>query len=124
MVNTKLLGQRLRTELLKPYEERQVDLQKSKTAASPNLVHSIDAALIHNTFADWEKPFTVIHDCVLGRSCDMDEMGKKIRDEFVKIYSEPVLENWAKEVGVDFDESIMKNTLDINDVQASSYFFC
>jgi len=124
MVNTKLLGQRLRTELLKPYEERQVDLQKSKTAASPNLVHSIDAALIHNTFADWEKPFTVIHDCVLGRSCDMDEMGKKIRDEFVKIYSEPVLENWAKEIGVDFDESIMKNTLDINDVQASSYFFC
>ena len=79
-VNTKLLGQRVQTHLLKPFEERQVDLSKTKTAASPNLVHSLDAALLHLVFAEWEKPFTVIHDCVLGRSCDMDEMGSADRD--------------------------------------------
>jgi len=27
-------------------------------------------------------------------------------------------------LGVEFDESVMLNTLDINDVQQSSYFFC
>lgn len=123
-VNTKLLGQRLQTHLLKPFDERQIDLSKARTASSPNLVHSLDAALLHLVFAEWEQPFTVIHDCVLGRSCDMDQMGKAIRDKFVEIYSQPVLKNWAEQLGVDFDESVMINTLDINDVQNSSYFFC
>ena len=123
-VNTKLLGQRVRTHLLKPFEERQIDLNKAKTAASPNLIHSLDAALLHLVFAEWSDPFTVIHDCVLGRSCDMDKMGEAIRDKFVEIYSEPVLKNWADQLNADFDESVMQNTLDINDVQNSAYFFC
>lgn len=123
-VNTKLLGQRVQTHLLKPFEERQVDLSKAKTAAAPNLVHSLDAALLHLVFAEWEQPFTVIHDCVLGRSCDMDLMAASIRDKFVEIYSKPVLKNWAEQLGQPFDESVMINTLDINDVQSSAYFFC
>ena len=123
-VNTKLLGQRIRTHLLKPFEERQVDLSKAQTAAAPNLVHSLDAALLHLVFAEWDRPFTVIHDCVLGRSCDMDGMAAAIRDKFVEIYSQPVLKNWAEQLGVPFDDSVMINTLDINDVQNSAYFFC
>lgn len=123
-VNTKLLGQRIQTHLLKPFEERQVDLSKAKTAAAPNLVHSLDAALLHLVFAQWDRPFTVIHDCVLGRSCDMDDMGAAIRDKFVEIYSKPVLKDWAEQLGVPFDDSVMINTLDINDVQNSAYFFC
>lgn len=123
-VNTKLLGQRVRTHLLKPFEERQIDLNKAKTAASPNLIHSLDAALLHLVFAEWSHPFTVIHDCVLGRSCDMDNMGELIRDKFVEIYSQPVLKDWATQLNADFDESVMQNTLDINDVQSSAYFFC
>ena len=123
-INTKLLGQRVVTSLLKEWEDRQIDLLKAKTAASPNLVHSLDAALLHLVFAEWNRPFTVIHDCVLGRSCDMDDMGIAIRDKFIEIYSKPVLKNWSTELGVDFDESVMLNTLDINDVQESSYFFC
>jgi DNA-directed RNA polymerase len=123
-INTKLLGQRVRCELLKDWEERTIDLQKAKTAASPNLIHSLDAALLHLVFAEWGRPFTVIHDCVLGRSCDMDDMGSAIRDKFVEIYSQPILKDWSMQLGVDFDESVMLNTLDINDVQQSSYFFC
>ena len=123
-VNTKLLGQRVQVWLLKEWEERQIDLSKAKTAASPNLIHSLDAALLHLVFAEWDAPFTVIHDCVLGRSCDMDDMGAAIRDKFVEIYSQPVLKDWATQLGVDFDESVMLNTLDINDVQKSAYFFC
>jgi DNA-directed RNA polymerase len=123
-VNTKLLGQRVQVWLLKEWEERQIDLSKAKTAASPNLIHSLDAALLHLVFAEWDKPFTVIHDCVLGRSCDMDDMGSAIRDKFIQIYSQPVLKDWSRQLGVDFDENVMLNTLDINDVQQSAYFFC
>jgi DNA-directed RNA polymerase len=123
-IETKLLGQTVMTNLLKEWDERQINLAKSKTAASPNLVHSLDAALLHLVFAEWCAPFTVIHDCVLGRSCDMDDMGRAIRDKFVEIYSQPVLKDWATQLGVDFDEDVMLNTLDINDVQQSAYFFC
>lgn len=123
-ISTKLLGQRVQTHLLKPWKDRDIDLNKARTAASPNLIHSLDAALLHLVFAMWEGPFTVIHDCVLGRSCDMDRMGEAIRNKFVEIYSQPVLRNWADQLGVEFDESVMLNTLDINDVQQSSYFFC
>ena len=73
--------------------------------------------LVAMTASAWE-------DCVLGRSCDMDDMGAAIRDNFVEIYSQPVLQDWATQLGVDFDESVMLNTLDINDVQESAYFFC
>jgi len=123
-VSTKLLGQRIQTALLKDWNDRSIDIKKAKIAASPNLIHSLDASLLHLVFAEWGKPFTVIHDCVLGRSCDMDEMGQSIRDKFVEIYSEPVLKNWSRQLGVDFDESVMLNTLDINDVHQSAYFFC
>jgi DNA-directed RNA polymerase len=124
VIHTQLLGQRVKTNLLKEWDERQINLAKSKTAASPNLVHSLDAAQLHLVFAEWSNPFTVIHDCVLGRSCDMDDMGRAIRDKFVEIYSQPVLKDWATQLGVDFDEDVMLNTLDINDVQQSAYFFC
>jgi DNA-directed RNA polymerase len=123
-VQTRLLGQRMQTWLNKEWEDRQVDLNRSRTAASPNLIHSLDAALLHLVFAEWNKPFTVIHDCVLGRSCDMDQMAFAIRDKFVEIYSQPILKQWSESLGVEFDESVMQNTLDINDVQSSAYFFC
>lgn len=123
-IRTRLLGQRIDTQMLKDWSERSLDLNKAKTAASPNFVHSLDAALLHLVFAEWDRPFTVIHDCVLGRSSDMDDLAKAIRDKFVEIYSQPILRNWSEQLGVEFDESVMQNTLDIRDVQDSSYFFC
>ena len=123
-VQTRLLGQRVQTWLNKEWEDRQIDLNRARTASSPNLIHSLDAALLHLVFADWDKPFTVIHDCVLGRSCDMDQMASEIRNKFVEIYSQPILKQWSESLGVEFDESVMQNTLDIHDVQNSAYFFC
>lgn len=123
-VQTKLLGQRIQTWLNKDWEDRRIDSSKAKTAASPNLIHSLDAALLHLVFVNYEKPFTVIHDCVLGRACDMDQLAKDIRNVFVEIYSQPILKQWSESLGAEFDESIMENTLDINDVQDSAYFFC
>jgi DNA-directed RNA polymerase len=91
---------------------------------APNFVHGNDASLLHLTFAFWDKPFTVIHDCVLGRPCDMDEMASDIRLHFGEMYKAPVLQQWADEVGVAMDPDLMKNTLDIDSVNQSTYFFC
>jgi DNA-directed RNA polymerase len=42
-----------------------VDYKGHKAAIAPNYVHSLDSALIQLTFAYWDRPFSVIHDCVL-----------------------------------------------------------
>ena len=100
------------------------DRSHHRSALAPNVVHSNDAALLHLTFAFFEQPFTVIHDCVLGRSCDMRQMGQDIRLHFAEMYKAPVLEDWAAEVGVTVPEGLIENTLDIDSVNQSDYFFC
>lgn len=123
-VETRLLGTRIQSNIAKDDTSLKPKPSQAKKGSAPNLVHSLDAALLHLVFSDWDGPFTTIHDCVLGRSCDMDQMAHKIRDKFVEIYSKPILRDWADQIGVPFDESIMVNTLDINNVQDSLYFFC
>ena len=83
----------------------------------------MDAALIHLTFAFWEHPFSVIHDCVMGRSCDMEQMASDIRLHFAEMYKADVLADWADQVGVELPPGLVKNTLDIESVNRSLYFF-
>ena len=80
------------------------DKPHHRSALAPNVVHSFDASLLHLTFAFWDKPFTVIHDCVLGRSCDMDQMASDIRMHFAEMYKAPVMQDWADQVGVDMPD--------------------
>lgn len=101
----------------------QPDLDHHVSAIAPNVVHSMDAALLHLTFAFWDRPFTVIHDCVLGRSCDMHDMASDIRLHFAEMYKAPVMEQWAEKIGVKLPEGLIKNTLDIDTVNQSDYFF-
>jgi DNA-directed RNA polymerase len=102
----------------------EVDIDKHKSCTAPNLVHSLDASLLHFTFSEWDKPFTVIHDCALGRSCDMDEMSKEIRLHFAEMYKGGVLEDWAAQVGAFIPDDLIKGDLDIDEVNQSTYFFC
>jgi DNA-directed RNA polymerase len=100
------------------------DVNHHKNALAPNVVHAADAALLHVTFANWDQPVMVIHDCVLARSCDLRQMNIEIRHHFVEMYKEPVLQNWADQVGVTIPDGLIKNTLDIEKVNDSDYFFC
>lgn len=100
------------------------DRQRHKGAIAPNLVHSLDASLLHLMFYEYDKPFTVIHDCILGRSCDMDEMMEGIRLHHAEIYKGKPLEDWAEQQGVEIPEGLIKDTLDLDLVNESPYFFC
>lgn len=107
------------------------DLDSHKGAIAPNLVHSLDASLLHLMFLEWDKPFTVIHDCILGRACDMDQMMKGIRLHHAEIYKGKPLEDWARQQGIPEsdikdkdDKPLIKNTLDLDEVLDSPYFFC
>lgn len=123
-INTKLLGSRVRADVYKPWYDLKVDRKAHRGGSAPNLIHSLDAALLHLTFADCDKPFTLIHDCLLMRSCDLNWANTHIRKVFVDMYSKPVLKDWATQLSVEFDESVMINTLDIRDALQSTYLFC
>ena len=99
------------------------DRAHHKSAIAPNVVHALDASLLHLTFAFWDKPFTVIHDCVMARSCDVDATGKELRLHFGEMYKAPVMQQWADQVGVVLPDDLIKNTLDIDLVNQSTYFF-
>ena len=121
-VNTKLLGSQVKCIVADGYADP--DRDHHKNALAPNAVHALDASQLHLTFAFWDKPFATIHDCIAGRSCDMDEMARDIRQHFAEIYKDNVLQDWADQVGVDIPEGLIKNTLDIEQVNSSKYFFC
>jgi DNA-directed RNA polymerase len=123
-INTKLLGSRVVTHVHKPWHELAIDRAGHRGGSAPNLVHSLDSALLHLTFAESDKPFTLIHDCLLMRSCDMEWANTRIREVFVDMYSKPILRDWAAQLNVDFDESVMIGTLDIKEAINSTYFFC
>ena len=123
-INTKLLGSRVVTHVFKPWDQLSVDRAAHKGGSAPNLIHSLDAALLHLTFADCHKPFTLIHDCLLMRSCDLNWANTRIREVFVEMYSQPILRDWAAQLDVEFDDSVMINSLDIQEATNSTYLFC
>ena len=100
------------------------DVKHHVGAIAPNLVHSLDASLIHLTFVHWDQPFTVIHDCVLGRSCDMTQMSHEIRHHHAEMYKALPLVDWANQVGAVIPDGMIIGDLDMDEVLDSPYFFC
>jgi hypothetical protein len=39
------------------------------------------------------------------------------------LFSEPILKNWTEEIGLEYDDDVMINTLDLNEVRDSKYIF-
>ena len=100
------------------------DPGKHAASLPPNLVHSLDASLLHFMFSEWDRPFTCIHDCILGRSCDMDDMQRDIRMHFVEMYKGEPLKDWASQLDLTIPPSIIRGDLDLDQVNDSHYFFC
>lgn len=123
-IETMIMGSVVRAEVGNGFGKPCV--QDHVGAIAPNLVHSLDASLLHLLFTDpdVDYPFTVIHDCILGRSCDISSLMDKVRLHHAEIYKGSPLEDWARQVGVELPEGLMKNTLDLDEVLDSPYFFC
>jgi DNA-directed RNA polymerase len=101
-----------------------VDVNHHVSATSPNLVHSWDSSLIHFTFAFWEHPFSCVHDCVMARSCDMDQLSIELRMHFAEMFKGQPLQDWAKQIGAEVPDELIIGDLDLDDVNESTYFFC
>ena len=125
LVDTKLLGKRMRV-CVADFDAKTAPLNRRKVTIGsvPNLIHSLDAALFHRAFADWDRPIALVHDCISTLSCDVGWTMDHIREEFATMYEEDQLGLWADQLGVPVDPEVMINTLDPAEIRNSPYLFC
>ena len=85
---------------------------------------------VNRLHCDGLRHFAMIHDSYGVHACDVDLLNRVLREEFVRMYSEPVMMNFFKEVwlatrdsGVLLPGLPAPGTLDIQQVLSSPYFF-
>ncbi len=120
-VRTRIMG-RCRFLVADGYKGPDVRGHKSSTA--PNLIHSLDASLLHMAFLKFDKPFTVIHDSVLCRATDMGELNQTVRQTYYELFTEnDPLREFANAIEAETEPPIIGD-LDLSSVLSSTYFFC
>ena len=101
-----------------------VDLNHHKNATAPNLIHSLDASLLHLSALRFDAPISLIHDSVLCRATDMSDLSSIVRETYMHLFAErSYLEEWAQQIGAETKPPIIGD-LQPESVIESTYFFC
>lgn len=95
---------------------------KQAQGASPNAIHSLDAAHLTITVNRAEFPITTIHDSFGCLLADMPVLFRLIRETFVELYSSDPLTSLMADIGGDM-RNVQLGTLDISLVLDSEYCF-
>jgi DNA-directed RNA polymerase len=102
----------------------QVDLNHHRNATSPNLIHSLDASLLHLSTLRFDAPIALIHDSVLCRATDMSVLSTLVRETYMHLFAEhDYLRDFARQIGAETDPPIIGD-LEPESVIESTYFFC
>nr|CRZ24741.1 BMA-RPOM-1 [Brugia malayi] len=120
---------------------------KQINAFPPNFVHSLDSTHMMLTALYCRRlgiTFAAVHDCYWTHACEVDEMNKICREQFVHLHSEPLvkqcaeffrqkyLPNWLRTVMLTeefqelrkiFTPKVRQGVLDLDAVRHSTYFF-
>ena len=112
-------------------ENSTINLSKQSTAFPPNYIHSLDSTHLMFTAERMQQnglQFASVHDSFWTHACDVDKMNGFLREEFVNIYSMPLLEKLKHDLerrfpDQNFPEIPKKGNLDLNEVLNSQYFF-
>jgi DNA-directed RNA polymerase len=97
---------------------------KHKSSGAPNLIHSLDASLLHLSFQRFDVPFSVIHDSVLCLATDMTALSHIVRETYMHLFAEhDYLTDFAQQIGAQTEPPIIGD-LEPESVIESTYFFC
>ena len=122
VLDLKLLGRcqlRVATE-----DTDKVDKARHKAATSPNLIHSLDASLLHLATMRFNHPIALIHDSVLCRATDMTILSTLVRETYMQLFAEhDYLRDFAQQIGAETEPPIIGD-LEASNVLKSTYFFC
>ena len=101
-----------------------VDLLHHKNATAPNVIHSLDASLLHLAALRFNAPISLIHDSVLCRATDMSALSSIVREVYMHLFAEhDYLKDFACQIGAETDPPIIGD-LKPESVIESTYFFC
>ncbi len=101
-----------------------VDKQHHKNATAPNLIHSLDASLLHLSALRFDAPIALIHDSVLCRATDMSSLSAIVRETYMHLFAEhDYLQDFANQIGAETEPPIIGD-LQPESVIESTYFFC
>ena len=105
-------------------ETDKVDLSHHKNATAPNLIHSLDASLLHLSTLRFDAPIALIHDSVLCRATDMSTLSTLVRETYMHLFAEhDYLNDFASQIGAETEPPIVGD-LKPESVIESTYFFC
>ena len=105
-------------------DKKEVDKSHHKNATAPNLIHSLDASLLHLSALRFNAPISLIHDSVLCRSADMSVLSAIVRETYMHLFAEhDYLKSWADQIGAESEPPIIGD-LKPESVIESTYFFC
>ena len=106
-------------------DPKKVDVVRHKAATAPNLIHSLDASLLHLSTLRFNAPIALIHDSVLCRATDMSTLSHLVRETYMELFANnDYLTDFATQIGARSEPPII-DTLDKEwSVIDSTYFFC
>jgi len=105
-------------------DSKKVDKQHHKNATAPNLIHSLDASLLHLATLRFNAPIALIHDSVLCRATDMSVLSTIVRETYMHLFAEhDYLTDFAQQIEAETDPPIIGD-LEPESVIDSTYFFC
>lgn len=129
------LGRHLiRTSLQTLALQRETDkvmVKRQRTAFPPNFVHSLDGSHMMMTAVACKRAglsFAGVHDSYWTHACDVDKMNRILREKFVELYEQPILEDllasFQKQFRkLNFPPLPERGDFDLRDVLESPYFF-
>lgn len=122
-------------------DESTLDNKRQINGICPNFIHSLDAACLMLYLNKCKKAginsIMSIHDCYGTHASDTEMSTKFLREAFVEIYRQPILENFTEDILSTYQENFIsesinktdlpeipkKGNLNIEDVLSSTYFF-
>jgi DNA-dependent RNA polymerase len=107
-------------------EEPTVLPNKHGTCTMPNLVHSLDASVLHVAFDDFHNPFALIHDSVMVTASDVDYAIGSYKSSYVYHFGNDNFFNVLMDMFYDYQPKNVKpfdtGDLVVKDVLVSKYF--
>ncbi|KAJ1978481.1 DNA-directed RNA polymerase [Dimargaris verticillata] len=80
-----------------------VDSRKQSTAFPPNFIHSLDATHMMLSAIECNRQglvFASVHDSYWTHACDIDTMSTILRNEFIRLHRQPIMQNLLDEFKV------------------------
>lgn len=121
--------------LTTPAKAAQPAVSKQASAFPPNYIHSLDAShmmMTADACARHGIAFAGVHDSFWTHAADVDTIRREIREQFVALYSQPLLEQLRADMQLSLEEAgsdavlpppPATGELDLKCVLDSTYFF-